>query len=577
MDRDVQAVSSLRWRWLREPEFWLLLALACAIYLPRLTQLSMRGEESRRAQVAAEILRTGDWIVPRQQGEVYLSRPPLGSWPIALVGMARGEVDLFAARLPSATATILTCLLIYVYSRRWLGKVGALSAGIAYATMAQVLELGMLAETESTLTLLVAASLFVWHAGYASQRRSVWPWVIGYAFAALAGLTKGPQGPIYFVAVTSIYLWSRRDFREWLSWRHAAGVATFAAMLLAWQIPFTLRTDLVSTRDIWLDNATERFTDSSWLPFLKHLASYPVEVAACMLPWSLMLIAFAYPGLRRRLDHTAPLVRFQWIALAVTFPSCWLAVTARGRYFMPLDPCVAVLVGVAIDRIVYFAPEAQLSYALKRFLWPMAVILPAIGVLLTVTGMLNDSATRAWVAATDSPVMSVCFTLAATLGGWLVARAAREVTPERVRWAMLAIGGFIGFAYMGPVTNVRIAHSEDTVRQIAELKELLPRDAETPLVSLGRVHHLFAFHFRDAIPMVAQHSELSSIVETGEYFCFDLPGARQPPELPFAWERVAVISCERNRSKDPEQKVIVGRRLAGSSQTAGRGADGERK
>lgn len=574
MDKDVQQDRSSRWRWLCEAEFWLLLALASAIYFPRLTQLTMRGEESRRAQVAAEMLRTGDWIVPRQQGEVYLSRPPLGSWPIASIAMARGELDLFAVRLPTAMATVLTCVLLYAYSRRWLSRLGAMSAGIAYATMAQVLELGMVAETESTLTLLVAASLLAWHAGYASGRRAVWPWIVGYGFAALAGLTKGPQGPVYFVAVTTIYLWSVRDFREWLSWRHFAGAAVFVAIIAAWQIPFTLRTDWQSAQAIWLDNAADRFADPSWRPFLQHLATYPLEVAVCMLPWSLMLIAYAYPKLRRRLDGAAPLARFQWTALAVTFPSCWLAVTARGRYFMPLDPCVAVLVGVAIDRIVRLAQEAQLSYALTRFLWPTAVILPAAGMFLLMTVMFDGTAARIGNAATDSPLMSVLFTLAATLGGWLVARAAREVTPVRVRWAMLAIGGFIGFAYMGPLTNVRIALSEDTARQVADLKDRLPPDAERGLVSLGRVHHLFAYHYQSPIRMISPEAIEASAAEPWQYFCFDHTSASPPPKLPFAWEQVAVISCEKNRMTNPEQKVIVGRR---SPQTAGRGADGARK
>jgi len=574
MDRDVQAVRALRWRWLGEPEFWLLLILASAIYLPRVTQLTMRGEESRRAQVAAEILRTGDWIVPRQQGEIYLSRPPLGSWPIALVAMVRGELDLLAVRLPSVTTTILTCLLLYIYSRHWLSRLGAMSAGIAYATMAQVLELGMMAETESTLTFLIAASLLCWHAGYAANPRALWPWVLGYAFAALAGLAKGPQGPVYFVAVTTVYLWSIRDFRSWLSWRQFAGLAVFSVIILSWQIPFTLRTNGESALAIWVNNASERFSDAGWLSLLKHLVSYPLEVAACMLPWSLMLIAYLYPGLRRRLDHTAPVVRFQWTAILATFPTCWFAVTARGRYFMPLDPCVAVLVGVAIERIVDLAQEAQLSYALKRFLWPSAVMLPLAGVLLMASGMFEVSAAGVWSAAASSPVMSVLFTLAATLGGWLIARAAREITPDRVRWAMLAIGGFFGFAFMGPFTNVRIAMSEDTAGQVEALKEQLPPEAVDDLVSLGRVHHLFAYHYQAPIRLIPSDSVDGAADEPWQYFCFDLPGDAPPPEWPFAWEQVAVISCERNRARNPEQKVIVARRL---SQTAGRGADSERK
>ncbi len=575
MDKDVQQHRTVHWRAFGELEFWLLVALACAIYLPRLTQLTIRGEESRRAQVAAEMLRTGDWIVPRQQGEVYLSRPPLGSWPIALLAMARGELDAFSVRLPTALATIGTCLLVYLYARGWLSPLGSLTAGLAYCSMAQVLELGALAETESTLTLLVAASLLVWQAGYASGRQAVWPWMLGYALAALAGLAKGPQGPVYFVAVTSVYLWSMRDFREWFSWRHAAGLLTFCVVLGAWQIPFTLQTDWASTRGIWFNNASDRFADSSWQPLLQHLASYPFEVAACMLPWSLILIAYLYPRVRRRLDQTAPLVRFLCTALVVTFPSCWLAATARGRYFMPLYPCVAVLVGVAVDRIVALAHEERLGYALQRFLWPFAVILPGAGVAFVVLGSFDVDGKISWSATADFPTMSVALTIVALLGGWLVARAAREVTPGRVRWAVVSIAAFLGFAYMGPITNVRIAESEHTAEQVARLKNQLPTNAWDELVSVGRIHHLFAYHFRAPIRNIALE-DLPSGSGDWEYFCFNQPG-EAPPELPFAWTPLGVVSCERNRALRPVEKVVVGRRLAKASQTAGRGDERERK
>lgn len=572
---DVQLQSKSRCRWWREHEFWLLAALVCAIFLPRLTHLTLRGEESRRAQVAAEILRTGDWIVPRQQGEVYLSRPPLGSWPIAWLALARGELDTLCVRLPAALATIGTCLLLYIYSRHWLSRLGAMTAGAAFASMAQVLELGALAETESTLTLLVSISLLAWHAGYVTGARSVWPWVIGYAFAALAGLAKGPQGPVYFVAVTTIYLWTLRDFREWLSWRHATGMLTFVLAIGAWQVPYTLRTDWESTRAIWVNNAADRFSDPSWTPLLKHIVTYPWEVAACMLPWSLLLLAFAYPRVRQRLDHTRPLVRFLLTALLVTFPSCWFAATARGRYFMPLYPSVAVLVAVAVDRTVHLAQEARLAYALQRFLWPFAVILPGGAAAIVVAAAFADSEARPLHAATDPPAMLFAFTLVTLLSGWLIARSAREVTPGRVRWAILSIAGFLGFTYMGPITNVRVAQSENTAAQVARLKEQLPPDAQANFVSLGRIHHLFAYYFRGPIRNLPPETS-SAVSGDWEYFCVNQIGDGEL-ELPFAWAPVAVISCDRNRSPRPQEKVIVGRRLADASQTAGRGDDRARK
>src|SRR4051794_18231038 len=57
--------------WWCEPELIVLIALVAAAYVVRIDDLSMRGEEPRRAQVAFEILQRGDWIVPREQGEPF--------------------------------------------------------------------------------------------------------------------------------------------------------------------------------------------------------------------------------------------------------------------------------------------------------------------------------------------------------------------------------------------------------------------------------------------------------------------------------------------------------------------------
>ncbi|HEY2759599.1 MAG TPA: glycosyltransferase family 39 protein, partial [Pirellulales bacterium] len=137
----------------REWQFWVLAAITAVIYLSRIVDLPIRGEETRRAMVAWEIVQSGDWIVPQQQHQPFLSRPPVGSWPIAWLTEASGDLSIFAVRLPSIAATILVTLLIYAYARQFLSRLGALSSGLAFATFVQVLQLGRLAETEALFTL----------------------------------------------------------------------------------------------------------------------------------------------------------------------------------------------------------------------------------------------------------------------------------------------------------------------------------------------------------------------------------------------------------------------------------------
>src|SRR5487761_134999 len=213
-------------RWV-EPQALLLALVVGAIFFTRLGDLTLRGEETRRARVALEMLESGDWIVPREQGRLFPDRPPLGNWLIALSMLATGSTGAVAIRLPTALATLATSLLVYGYTRGFLGRNAALAAGLAYATSGQILQLGMLAETEATLTLLVGASLLSWHMGYLRGWPSALTWILGYGFAGLAALAKGPQGPIYFVGAVVLYLVGRRDWRFLFSGRHLVGAAVF--------------------------------------------------------------------------------------------------------------------------------------------------------------------------------------------------------------------------------------------------------------------------------------------------------------------------------------------------------------
>src|SRR5205085_8780290 len=66
------------------------------IYGARLAVQPLVGEETRWATGAREMLATGDWIVPRQQGHVFPERPPMTMWMMAIAGWMRGDVDPIA-------------------------------------------------------------------------------------------------------------------------------------------------------------------------------------------------------------------------------------------------------------------------------------------------------------------------------------------------------------------------------------------------------------------------------------------------------------------------------------------------
>jgi 4-amino-4-deoxy-L-arabinose transferase-like glycosyltransferase len=536
----------------REPELALLLLFVLGAYFTRMTDLTIRGEESRRGLIAREMLTTGDWIVPRCQGEPLFSRPPLQNWLIAALAIVRGDVDKVALRLPSDVAMLLTVLLIYGYSRSFLSRLGSLTAGLAYASMGQVLELGRMGETDALFTLFISGSLIGWHLCFLRFGSCYRTWCLGYTFVALGMLTKGPQAPVYFAGVVGAYLLWTRQWRAAFSRAHAAGIGTFAVLFGAWQVPFMIKLGTEGAGRMYVNDVGHRFMDATLFSFGEHLLAYPFEVAACMLPWSGLLVVWFVPGFRKLLGDARPYFIFLTLCLAVTFPTVWLPPGARPRYFMPLYPCAAVLVGLAVDRLWRTANQTSWHLFWKTFVCACSVMMAGAGIVLLVISLGNFDI---WMA--QSNAMAWAYALSSVALAVVAWRSLRIDSPGARRTAVLSIAGFIALSHCSVLISGLQNDSADTSGEVAALKSKLPEDAK--LVSFGQMHHLFVFFFNKTIPVLPVPETIDDVDNDIDYFCV-LPGQLEKRPLPFAWEKIAEVTCDRRIERPRRARVIVGRR-----------------
>lgn len=569
------SANSARNSWWREPEWLLLVLLVGGIYFTRLDMPTLRGEETRWGTCARLHLELGDWAVPRQQGRVFPERPPLGNWLMALFMLVLGESSPWAVRLPSAVAMLGTTTLVYAYSRRFLARGGALAAGAAMATMGEVMVLGRLGESEAVFTLLVSASLLVWHWGYSAGWSKMLTWSSGFTLAALAGLVKGPQGPIYFVAITGFYLlFIERNWRYLVHPAYLAGLALFLLIVGLWQMAFYRATGLEESIAIWAGLASDRYHFRP-ATFFGHLAGYPFEILIATLPWSLFLVGYLYRSFRQQLGAARPHMVFVTTALAIAFLPLWLAAGARTRYFMPLYPALAVLVGVAIETC-WRMGAARLAdrpvlwqLAWRRFAMAMAAAMVLLGVgILLISSVPNW---RNWPLAQGLPFAALyctaCLLLAAALWqAWLrTAEISSRSSLEQQRAGILSVAAFLGLTSAGLLINTQSRAANDVESAVARLKMQLPADVQ--LVSFRRTHHMFAWHYGRLIPVLDWPRDAASVPAEVDYFCFEDPEEHAPP-LPFAWEQIAAVSCDRNRRQQPRDKVVIGRVLRDAA-TAG--------
>ena len=545
-----------------------LLFTVAAIHASRLPTLPLRGEESRRGRIAIEMAESGDWIVPRQQGEPFLSRPPLQNWIIALFGRFRGEVDLWAVRLPSVSAVVLAAILTYWYARRFLSPIGAFSAGLALATFGQVLELGSLGETESLFMLVVAASILLWH-GLRQTGYSPWIyWPLAYAMVSLGGLAKGIQSPVFFALAIGAFLLVQREWRELFSAPHLIGGGLALAIVWGpWQVLFWRAEGWQAVRAIYGGDVAMRFEELNLLAVLSHLAVFPLEVFfGCLLPWSLLLLALLSRSFRNVEDGSRPYLVFLAIAVAATFPTCWLPPGARGRYFMPLYPCIAVLVGLVVERsaaALAGRPDGigRNASAWRAFLKATAFAAIAASAALPFAGLPAPfNLFQNPLLKFPVELLSLCVVFAAgavPLAGAAYWASRSDRTGSAVVGAASA-GLFAALVWNGPIVEWKRAMSEkNTAEAVEGVKRRLPAGAQ--FVSIGPTDHLFAFYYRDPIRLV-RWDRIED--EQFEYFCYSTQFSESPPmtELPFSFEVLAVVSCERQEMSDPKRVVVVARR-----------------
>ena len=99
----------------------------------------IRPDEGRYAEVAREMVVTGDWVTPRQNGLKYFEKPVLQYWTTALAFEVFG-VHHWTARLwPALTGFLGVLLTALVGARFWGLRAGLMAAAVAGSSLLYVL------------------------------------------------------------------------------------------------------------------------------------------------------------------------------------------------------------------------------------------------------------------------------------------------------------------------------------------------------------------------------------------------------------------------------------------------------
>jgi len=301
----------------------------------------------RYAEAAKEMIQSGDWVVPRFNGEIYLHKPPLLSWLIALPSNIFGSVTPFLARFPSALFAWVGGLVVYLWGRKMWGgeRYGLVSSGVLISSYLYFWQ-GRIARTDLVFSVLVLLSLYFFYLSYFERKlqnpspppfqkgRSQIVFYLSFVFMGMAGLTKGAVGVVFPFLIIFLFLLWEHKWKRLFQKEFILGYLIIFLIWSAWIIPFIQQVGWGTALQTW----TETKILTRQAPFYLYLYRIWVDFA----PWSIffpLLFTYLWKKNKSKDEKFLFLWFFTLFILLMLFPH------RASKYLLPAFPALALLMG----------------------------------------------------------------------------------------------------------------------------------------------------------------------------------------------------------------------------------------
>jgi 4-amino-4-deoxy-L-arabinose transferase-like glycosyltransferase len=323
-------------------------------------------DEPRFAEASREMRQSGDYLVPRLNGEYRFDKPPLIYWCQVLSFDGLGEND-FAARFPSVIFAALVSVATWMFASRIFGPRVGIWSGIIFATSLQVFIHARAAVADMPLVFFFLTATWADWERSRNPRSTFWWWIF-YFSLGFGFLAKGPAAllPAFFAPARALL--NRAPYR--VEVRSALwGVFVVLIVIGLWGVPA-----LLATNGTYLEiGLGKHVLQRSLQPMESHggagLAGYllflPFYLAVSFFsffPWCLFL-----PGcFRRLLSHREPDENFLLGPILIVLLVFTLIQTKLPHYVLPAYPMLAIL--VARQAVKSRWRQAMLGLALVLYL-----------------------------------------------------------------------------------------------------------------------------------------------------------------------------------------------------------------
>jgi 4-amino-4-deoxy-L-arabinose transferase-like glycosyltransferase len=325
----------------------------------------MDDVDAVQAQIARNMITSGDWVTAHLDGIAYLEKSPLVYWMMAISFNVFGVHD-WAARLPIAFAAILLCWLTARFASWAISMQAGLYAGLALATCAGLFLFTRILIPDVILTLTITLAMYAFMRVMEPGETRIRVWACTFWASIGAGLLlKGLIAAVFPIATVFLYLLFSKQLLARDTWRRMyviPGVLILLAIAAPWHVLATLRNPPYF--DFTMHSEAGSYRGFFWFYFFnEHILRflnlrYPRDYNTVprlyfwlfhllwLFPWSVYVAAIAKQSFG--IDDRASRMRLLalcWIGFVLAFFSFS---TTQEYYSMPCYPAMAMLLGSAM-------------------------------------------------------------------------------------------------------------------------------------------------------------------------------------------------------------------------------------
>lgn len=332
-----------------------LMFLAAGLLFGSLNFPLFEPDETRNAQLALNIVDSGQWMSLTLAEKYYWDKPPLQIWAVAACYKLFG-VNVFTTRLPVAIAAMLTLLFTLLIGKRLVGFRSAwLGALLLLLTSGFVLT-GRYLTMDATLTAMATATLLCGFVAFQNKFDKRYAVAAGIA-CGLGIMVKGPVIGVICLPplLASRWLASRQKRLPRSQWLWFA-VPTFL-IAAPWYIAMAVIHPDFLTYFFWKHHVV-RFSDAfnHREPFWYYFAFIFIFMfpASYLIPSVVKFLTSQRP--ENRLGRTRE-QGFLFLSAIWIIGFFSISESKLPTYILPSFPPICLLMGVLLDRKIFLRPS----------------------------------------------------------------------------------------------------------------------------------------------------------------------------------------------------------------------------